>query len=161
MRSSLARLASLALFVPAIAFAKEKPVAKSAVPKAVSQGAKSAYPKGKILETVLEDEEGQKLYEVRIQDGTSRVDLKFDAAGKLMEQEHILDPKTAPAAVMNAALAPTRADWKVNKVEKVDNIEKPAESGYEVEIEKAGSKREVLLTKEGTVIKEEAEDDVK
>jgi hypothetical protein len=159
--SSIVRVLVLSIALPASALAGEKPVAKSAVPKPVLQEVKTAYPKATILETVTETEENKTLYEVRLKDGASRVDLKIDAAGKLVAQEHILDPKAAPAAVLNAALAPPHADWKVTKVEKVDNLETPAESGYEVLIEKAGAKREVLLTMTGTLIKEEAEDDQK
>jgi hypothetical protein len=90
-----------------------------------------------------------------------RVDLKIDPSGKLVAQEHLMDMKTAPVAVTNAALAPPYVEWKIDRVEKIDDLETPAESGYEVLIEHQGVKREVLLTTDGKLIKIEDADDEK
>jgi uncharacterized membrane protein YkoI len=149
--------------VPAftLARASEKPVAKSKVPAAVMQTVATSYPKAKVLETVIESEGKRKLYEVRLQTGETRVDLKIEAGGKLVAQEHILDLKSAPVAVTNAALAPPYQDWIVKRVEKVDNLETLTESGYEVTIEYKGSEREMLLGADGKFMKMEEDGDKK
>jgi uncharacterized membrane protein YkoI len=156
-----AQIVTFFVFASGAALASEKPVAKSAVPKAVLQMVTTSYPKAKVLETVLETEDSRKLYEVRLQTGEVRVDLKIDPSGKLVAQEHLVDVKAAPAAVTNAALAPPYEEWKVDRVEKVDNLETPAESGYEVTIEHQGIKREVLLATDGKLIRIEDADDKK
>ena len=157
--AALLALVSVSTF--ALAEASEKPVAKSKVPAAVMQTVTTSYPKAKVIETVIETDGKQKLYEVRLQNGEARVDLKIEAGGKLVAQEHILDQKVAPVAVTNAALAPPYQAWTVKRVEKIDNIETPAESGYEVTIESKGSKREILLAADGKLLKIEDDDDRK
>ena len=158
MNSSLARLSTLLALVPSLALATEKPVGKAGVPKVVLQTAKTSYPNGKVIESVMDNEGTRKIYEVRLQDGAARVDLKIDASGKLVAQEHLVDLKAVPVAVINGALAPPYQDWKVQRVEKVDNLETPAQSGYEVLIEQAGTKRELLLTAVGALLKQEDDD---
>jgi hypothetical protein len=159
----LAPAVSFLVLVSLPALALEKPVARSKVPQAVLQSVASSYPKAKVLEIVIETEEKdpRKLYEVRIQDGDARVDLKIEAGGKLVAQEHILDVKAAPSPVTNAALAPPYQDWAIKRVEKVDDLEHPDQSGYEVTIGKSKRLREVLLTPQGALLKMEDEDDKK
>lgn len=160
-RFALTTLALVSVSTLALAEPSEKPVAKSKVPPAVLHTVTTSYPKAKVIETVLETDGTRKLYEVRLQAGEMRVDLKIEAGGRLVAQEHILDLKVAPVAVTNAALAPPYQSWTVKRVEKVDNIETPAESGYEVTIEGQGSKRELLLAADGKLIKIEDADDTK
>ncbi len=161
MSLRFAGLTASLCFSSAAALASEKPVAKSAVPAAVMQMVTTSYPSAKVIETVSETQDNRKLYEVRIQVGTARVDLRIDASGKLVAQEHPMDPKTSPVAVTNAALAPPYQDWAIQKVEKVDNLETPAQSGYEVTIQKDGRKREMLLAPDGKLLNIEDADDQK
>ena len=107
----------------------------------------------------VETEDSRKVYEVRLENASARVDPKIDASGKLIAQEHLLELKTAPVAVTNAALAPPYNEWKIDRVEKIDNLETPTQSGYEVLIEHRGVKREVLLAGDGKLIKIEDADD--
>ncbi len=157
----IAFLAVVCLPAFTLAQASEKPVAKAKVPGAVMHTVTTSYPKAKVIETVLETDGKRKLYEVRLQDGEARVDLKIEAGGKLVAQEHIMDLKVAPVAVTNAALAPPYQDWKVKRVEKIDSLETPAESGYEVTIGRKGSKREILLGADGSLMKMEEDADRK
>jgi uncharacterized membrane protein YkoI len=160
-RFAVTTLAFVSIPTFELAQASEKPVAKSKVPPAVMQTVTTSYPKAKVIDTMLETDENRTFYEVRLQNDVARVDLKIEAGGRLLAQEHIMDLKIAPVAVTNAALAPPYQDWKIKRVEKVDNLETPAESGYEVTIAGHGSKREVLLAADGKLIKIEDADDKK
>ena len=149
----------LLLALPAVG--SEKPIAKAKVPPAVLQAVQNSYPKAKVLETVVETGEKRTLYEVRIRDGETRLDLKIEPGGKLVQLEHLLDVKAAPAPVTNAALAPPYQDWVIERVEKVDDLEHPDQSGWEVTIGKSKRRREVLLTPQGALIKIEDDADGK
>jgi len=89
------------------------------------------------------------------------VDLKIEPGGKLVQLEHPMDVKAAPAPVTNAALAPPYQEWTIKRVEKVDDLERPDQTGWEVTIEKSKRRREVLLTSQGALIKIEDDADGK
>jgi uncharacterized membrane protein YkoI len=159
MNRWLANLSMVLVSLPLSAAAAEKPLAKSLVPKQVLQTATRSYPTAKVLETVTETDGDRTLYEVRLQAGDARVDLKIDGTGKLVSQERPLDPKIVPASIKNSALAPPYATWKIRKIEKVDDLETPGHSGYEVSIEGDGSRREIHFDRDGKFLKDEPDND--
>ena len=162
MNRRFATLTLLFVALPCTAFASEKAIDKSAVPKPVMEAVATNYPKAKVTEAVTETEGTRTLYEIRLLKGSERVDVKLDESGKLIAEERTIDLKTVPAAVLDASQAGPNAGWKIKHVEKVDNMETPTESGFEVLLQKSGQKkREVLFTRDGKFLKDEEDDDEK
>ena len=125
----------------------EKPVDKSAVPAPVMLAVTTKYPKAKVNQTVVETEK-------------EKVDLKVDETGKLVAEERPATMKSVPKPVSGALSASEYKSWKVQRVEKIDNLETPDSSGYEVIVEHKGKAKELLYSGEGKLLEEEDEDDL-
>jgi len=138
----------------------EKPIDKSAVPAPVMLAVSTKYPKGKVNQTVTETEKDRTLYEVRLSNGKEKVDLKIDETGKVVAEERPVAMKSVPKPVSGALAASEYKSWKVQRIEKIDNLEAPDSSGYEVIVEKKGKGKELLYSGEGKLLEEEDEDDL-
>jgi hypothetical protein len=162
MNRSLATSAVLLVggLVAGSAPASEKPIDRAAVPAPVLQAAAAKYPKATVTETVAETEKDRTLYEVRMSNGGAKVDLKLDQTGKLLAEEQPVAMKALPKPVQTALSASQYKDWKVQRIEKVENLESPDRSGFELIVEKKGKAKELLFSGQGKLIEEEDEDDL-
>jgi Putative beta-lactamase-inhibitor-like, PepSY-like len=139
----------------------EKTIDKAAVPVPVLQAVTAKYPKATVNETVAETEDERTLYEVRLSTGTEQVDLKLDAAGKLLAEERPIALENVPQAVRAGLSGSRYANWQIKRFERIDNFEHPGQSGFEALVEKKGKEKEILFSIQGKILKEADEGDPK
>jgi hypothetical protein len=155
-------LAALAAVLTAgAALASEKVIDRTAVPAPVLQAAMAKYPKATVTEAVLENDEGRSVYEIRLTAGGEKVDLKFDAAGKLISEERPIALNAMPPPVLVGLSSSHYGDWQVKKLERVENFERPDRSGFEALVEKKGKQRELLFSSQGKLLMDAEEGDAK
>jgi hypothetical protein len=155
-------LATFAVLLVGAGFAtaSEQPIERSAVPAPVMQAVSAKYPKATVTQTLVETEKDRTLYEVRTSNGGAEVDLKFDETGKLLAEEQPVATKAMPKAVRTAFTESQFKDWKIQRIEKVKNLESPNHSGFELIVEKDGKSKELLFSSQGKLLEEEDEDDL-
>jgi uncharacterized membrane protein YkoI len=104
----------------------------SQLPKPVADAVKKKYPKAEIKAAEKGDEDGKTVYEVSITNGTDKMDVTLDPAGKILLVEKEVAEKALPKAVLAAAKAkhPQGIVKLCEELFKDDKL-----SGYEVTVE--------------------------
>lgn len=137
------------------AYAGEKELSKSQVPKAVINAFEKAYPNAKGLEFEEETFEGKAAYEVEYKENGKEYELLYSADGALLQKEEEIDSKSLPEPVAQAIL---KAHPKA-VIEEAEKVMKPdgTVTGYEVELKLAGKEIELELDVSGNILKTENE----
>ncbi|MBI5153984.1 PepSY-like domain-containing protein [Candidatus Poribacteria bacterium] len=127
------------------------PIAAADIPAAVRKTAESAVPGAAIQSAVLEDEDGAKVYEVKLKTADGReIEVMTSPDGALIEIEESVTEQQLPAAVLKTL-------HEVLPGGKTDEIEKKTVVVYEIEKEAGGSSYELLLDSNGGILSIEAE----
>ena len=138
------------------------------LPSAAARAVAAAFPKAKVAEVEVENEDGVKLYEVELEQGGKELEVKVSPTGTIVEVESEIALGDVPKAVA-AAIAKAAGGGKVVEVEKVEaravqksgqwvKLDTPV-THYEAEFRRDGKTHEIRLTAAGTVVKIEEEDD--
>jgi hypothetical protein len=128
---------------------------ESGPPEAAKKTFTEKFPSASDTEWSQEDEN---VWEAEFEMDDKEYTACFSADGEWMETEWELGVEELPDTVVNV-MAARYAGYGIDEVEWVDS---PEFIGYELELEKEGDEdagMEVLITPEGQVIKEEAEEE--
>ncbi len=144
---------SLAL-VPSSARAGEKHLSEKQMPAAVLAAFHKAYPAATIRGMAMETEHGKTNYEIESLDGKTRRDLSYQEDGTLLEIEEVIPEADLPAPV----LAAVNAKHPGAKIAKAEKDTRGTTVTYEIHVKDAQRPREVVVTPEGKILKEEMGD---
>ena len=129
---------------------QEQKLKPSEVPAAVTAAASKQYPKAKISHWSKELEDGKTTYEASVVEGSSKRDVVLAEDGTLVAVEETIAVSALPGPVTSAV----QEKYPQAIIAKAEKITKDGDVQYEVALREA-SKKEVLLTADGKVIKEE------
>lgn len=141
---------------------------KVALPAAAADALKKAFPDALAGKAKLEDENGLKVYEVKLKPKAPKIKVEVTADGTIIEVESKIAAKDLPAAVVKAIeKAVPGATIKKAEREEVRAVVKDGKFVklgkpkvvYEVRVVKDGKKTEIEIAADGTVIDIEQEDD--
>jgi hypothetical protein len=163
-RSILATAALLGVLLIAGGCAPES----QGLPGPVSSAFRGAFPNAQIQKQEVEQEHGVSVYDLEFRNGAIEQEADIAADGTILEVTRVIDVKEVPAPAMKAIEKAT-GGAKIKRIEhieisfrakdgKVIKLDKPVVR-YAAEYSKAGKTREVVVTPEGAVIKEEEEDE--
>jgi glucose/arabinose dehydrogenase len=130
--------------------AKEQKVKLKDVPAPVAAAAAKAYPNAKIREWAKETEAGKMQYEASMVEGATKRDVLFAPDGTVMAVEEVISIAELPAAVKNTI----KAKYPQGVIHSAEKITGGKEVQYEIGLKKA-AKKEVVLTADGKIVKEE------
>jgi len=76
---------------------------QDSLPQPVASAFRQAYPRAVILNVSKERRQGKVVYEIESRDGSTRRDLIYSVAGRVLEIEEVLPVDSVPGAVRAAA----------------------------------------------------------
>lgn len=124
---------------------------KKAAPAAVTTAFKAKFP---TVQKAHWDMEHEGEWEAEFKSGGKEMSANFKADGTWLETETELKEADLPQAVKDAVAA----QFPGSKVEEVNLVETPGQpAGYEVELEKGEVAVEALFSADGTLLKQQAE----
>ena len=129
---------------------QEQKLKSTQVPAAVTAAASKQYPNAKISHWSKETEDGKTTYEASVVEGSSKRDVVLAEDGTLVAVEEAVAVSALPGPVTSTV----QEKYPKAIIAKAEKITKDGAVQYEVGLRKA-SKKEVLLTADGKVIKEE------
>jgi len=147
----LAILISLCFATVSIAQNTQKDFSKI-LPAKVLESFKKTFPTAVINNAGEEKEKGVTYYEVESVDGTVRRDIIFQADGKIVEIEEKISTGDLPVKVKDS-LNSKYPRWEIAAAEK---LTKDNKESFEVLLKKGKETKEVVLDKDGTVLKKES-----
>lgn len=105
--------------------------------------------------TDVEWEEENGNFEVDFKSGEQKKTALFSPDGKLIETETEIKPTELPVPVQ----ATLESKYHGLEVKEAEKITRGSETRYEAEIAKGSQELEIILSEDGTIISEKAEDD--
>ena len=132
-----------------------------AIPDAVNKTFKEKFPQAKIMWVKSEVEDGVTVYAFAFTNGQTEQSTDIAADGTMLEITYVIQAKELPEAAMKSILkeAPGATLVSVERVEITHDTrhgyvyELPATvTHYEVEMTRKGSKGEVVVTPDGSVV---------
>jgi hypothetical protein len=154
MKNFFAVIGALAL--SSAAFAEEKKVAESEVPKPVIQKVKKKYPTAKMTGFEMETEGGKSSYQVKIADGSKEMEVVCSPDGKIVAEEEKIGIEAVPEKVRQALKSNAKyGSWTVHHAERVILDEKTDAPTYEIKVVKGTTGAELVFTTEGKLTKTE------
>jgi uncharacterized membrane protein YkoI len=134
---------------------KEEKVPLDKVPKAVLKAVKAKFRGAELISAQTEKEDGKTLYEINLKDKGHTVDVSLTPDGKIVSIEKTIDAKDLPRRVTETINNKyPKADYK-----RVEEITEGGKTSYEVLLVAANKKKiEMVLDRDGKIIKEEAKD---
>jgi hypothetical protein len=141
-------LVGLLIFINTAGFAQK--IKPQNLPDEVKTAFFTAYPNAENPKWTRENDHH---YEVDFRITKSKCSAVYTSEGKLVEAEIALKWIEVPIAVRQTILLQFKA-YKVKEVEKKILPEQIEQNFYEVEIQKAGEKLEILLDESGKIIKQ-------
>ncbi len=130
--------------------AQEQKLKPVDVPSVVSAALAKKYPNAHVSGWTKEVEDGRTTYEASVTDRAARRDVVFNEAGVLQAVEQAIPMSELPAKVKRAV----EDKYPGAVLRKAEKITTNDETQYEVALGKA-AKKEVLLSAQGKVLKEE------
>ncbi len=134
---------------------KEEKVPLDKVPEAVLKAVKAKFKGAELVSAQTEKEDGKVIYEINLKDKGQSVDVSLTPEGKIVSIERTIDVKDLPQKVAEAIERKyPKADYKT-----VEEITEDDKTSYEVLLVTADKKKiEVVLDRDGKIVKEEAKD---
>ena len=129
-------------------------VSEADVPQPVKAAFLKQFPKATDAKWEMED---KKNYEADFKQDGNKWSAAYSADGTWLETEHAIKPEALPEAVRKS-IAAKYADHKLKETEQVDT---PKGTFFEADLAKEGHSMDVLFTKDGSVVKTEADEDDK
>ena len=129
--------------------AQDKKISKKNVPQAVLNSFHKTYPKAVIKGLSTETEKGKTYFEIESVDGNVNRDLLYTAAGKIAEIEETIASSELPKMSMQLI----EKKFPDAKIEKAERNTSGSKVTYELAVASKKGKFEVVLNKEGKIIK--------
>ncbi len=120
-------------------------------PEKIKAAFDQKYPDAEDVEWEMENGKWEAEFEV----DEKEMEALFDQNGNWLETETEMEDEDLPATV-NETL---KSQFKDYEVEEVEYLESPDATGYEIELEGDNGDIEVLIGKDGSVLKQETEED--
>jgi uncharacterized membrane protein YkoI len=158
-RNQFARILALGLTIAVsttVAFAaeeKEEAISLDKVPAAVRKSLATYAKDSEVKRVELGDQDGTKVYEFDIEQGSTKFELTLSKKGKFMGKEQEIQLSDMPSAAQTALKAKAGAA-KLSSFEKAED--QKHKITYEGVIEKDGKKTEVAVDENGKVVSTEA-----
>jgi len=141
--------AGVFLIAGSLMFAQDKKISEKEAPKAVLNSFHMTYPKAVIKGMSTETEKGKAYFEIESIDGNVKRDLLFTSAGKIAEIEETIStdglPKVSIPMIENKIPGA--------KVKSAEKVTRGSNVTYELAVTGKKGKFEVVLNKEGKIIK--------
>jgi uncharacterized membrane protein YkoI len=145
----------LASVLVTAARADEEKVPLDKVPKAVLDAVKAKFEGAKLLGAAKEKEDGKTIYEITLEHKGFKIDASFTEEGKVVSIEKTIPAKDLPKAVSEAL----EAKYPKSTIKLAEEVTEDEKVKFEVVIVTAENKKlEVVLDREGKVLKEEKKD---
>ena len=144
------------VLVLAVANAGERELKRSNVPKAVLEAAAARLSEAVMVGFSVEEESGKTVYEVRLEVRTRRVDLDITPDGKVLSEERTIARDELPDAVRKSLASSRYARAKVRRIEEVIDAARPDAPTYELVVEQAGRRHELVFSHTGELVGAEA-----
>ncbi len=141
------------LCVASVSAASEVEVTEKQVPKAVLAAVAKKYPAAKPTGFSKELEAGKTTYEVRLAEGTRKLDIDVSPSGELMAEEETIALEAAPEAVRKAFAASKYAGWEVKHVERAVQVGNEDAPTFEVLVVQGKQRAEIAFDKDGKLQK--------
>ena len=138
----------LLLVLTATCYCQEMKMSPKALPPAVLQAFRSAYPNARIKGATKEINNGETSYEISCKDNTARRDIHYSADGKLLEAEELITVDRLPEAVTTAITK----QYAKGKIMSIEMAVKDSKTEYEVLIKDKKKKFEVVFSPDGSVV---------
>jgi hypothetical protein len=133
------------------------------LPPAVDKAFKDAFPHARIEKLDAEKEDGVMVYDFEFKNGAAVQEADIAADGTILETTLVVEAQDVPAPAMKA-IDKAAGGAKVTRIEKID-LQYEAEDGkvvklarpvthYAAEFSKGGKTAEVVVTPDGTPVKE-------
>lgn len=134
---------------------KEEKVPLDKVPEAVLKAVKARFKGAELVSAQTEKEDGKTIYEINLKDKGQSVDVSLTPDGTIVSIERTIAAKDLPKPVRDALDSKyPKAEFKI-----VEELTEKGKTNYEVLLVTAEKKIfEVVLDKNGKIIKEEAKD---
>jgi uncharacterized membrane protein YkoI len=151
MKKLFAIFAAVALVGGGFVLADDK-IKLEELPKAVVEAIKAKFPKAELKEAEMEEEEGKKIFEVKLVNGKEEIEVTLSIDGKIIELERKLDPENLPKEIKEAIEAKFPKSKVTSAVEETENDK----TVIEVEVTSAeGKKFEVKLDGKAKIVEVE------
>lgn len=141
--------------------AAETVIKASEVPQPVMASVKKKYPKAALKGFEKEQDKGQLFYEIKLQDGRRRIEVKLSPDGKIQQEEEVIGDRELPRAVLDAFRASEYGSLKIKQIERVITSENAAQPGYELEVRRGALTIELLYDGAGKLLSKAEENDEK
>jgi uncharacterized membrane protein YkoI len=136
---------------------KAEKISPEKLPQKIKDSIKGRFPGADVTSAEKENENGQVMYDIELKHEGRKYEMDIKEDGTIVEIEK--EVKDVPAAISKAVKRkyPTATIKEVMEVNKVTGKEeKPIH--YEVTIETAGKKKEVIVSLDGKSVKGEGEE---
>ncbi len=136
--------------------ADEKKVQEAEVPKPVLEAVAHKYPRARRVGYEKEIEKGRTTFEVKVVDGSRRIDVDLSIDGKILAEEEVITMGDTPDAVRRAlATSEKYGKWTVRRVERVVKDEKTDAPEFEIGLFSGAQRAEVTFAADGRVLSTE------
>jgi hypothetical protein len=142
----------ITIFTMSSLFAQEKRIKEKDLPVAVTKAFHTEYPAAKIIGTSTEVEKGVTYFEIESMDGKVRRDLLYTKEGKRSEIEETLTHDKIPDFVKTSIMN-KYPKYEIKRAERVTSDNNKI--SYEVLVKMGHKRAEVVLDKDGKIIKSE------
>ncbi|NOX86420.1 MAG: hypothetical protein GXO86_10745 [Chlorobi bacterium] len=122
------------------------------VPEKIKAAFNQKFPGAKEVDW---DMEKNNVWEAEFEMNEKEMSATFDQNGKWLETETEIEEDELPAAVKETL----NSQFKDYEVDEAEYVESPETSGYEIELEGNKKEFEVLIGKDGKVLKREKEEE--
>jgi len=159
MRSRISLACLIALLVPAAVSAREEKVRLDRVPAPVMDAVKARFPSARATEAAKEEEKGQLVYEIGLEEAGRHVDVTLTPSGDMLLIERSIPKEELPRAVTDA-LSRAYPGAGYRTVEEIVEVQAGRErlASYEVLlVPSGGGKREVKVSPDGGSVLEETD----
>jgi hypothetical protein len=148
-------IAAALTLVAGVAFASEKKIKESQVPRPVLETVQQKYPGMKAVGFEQEVEEGKTQYEVKLKKGSDVLELALTPDGKLLTEEKKIAVSAVPENVKKGLDGSKYAKWKIQSAEQVTETGKEKEPNVELVLSQGKQRHEVLFAFDGSITKDE------
>ena len=129
-------------------FCQEIKISPKALPVAVIQAFRSAYPNSRIRRASKEIEKGDSFYEINCKDSAAARTVTISSDGKIMETETEITADKLPDAVANAILK----QYAKGKIMRIEESVRDSKTVYEVLIKDKKKKMEAVFSPDGSIV---------
>jgi uncharacterized membrane protein YkoI len=129
-------------------FAQHKKYKESDMPKAVIETFNKMYPNATVIGYDIENEDGNKFYEIESKEGNISRDLQFNEDGSISEIEEQMNISDLPDKVVSAI----NTKYPNGTILKAEKVTKNSETLYETVVKNGKKKHEVRVNSGGDII---------